>query len=149
MDFDLQTTIHSGFTVSLGQSPKGVTGNRKLVNRFEITFLTNTRVMKEGENYVFDRYGGNAAEFIDKPQILNDPRNISLGIATAIEQTVKSILSDQASNSIPNTEKLASASLLGLSVANGVIVASILIVPVETETYDDLVFNLPITRYEA
>ena len=149
MDLDLQTNIDGGFTVSFGSSPKTVSGNRYLLNRFEQVFMTNARVMLEGGQPIVDNFGGNAAQFVDQPQVLNNPRNIALGVATAIDQTVQSILGDQSDNSRPNTEKLSTASLLSLSIVNGVIVVSILVVPVEKETYDDLVFNLPITTYGA
>jgi hypothetical protein len=148
MDIDIQTTIGKQFSISFGEAPQMVSGNRALLNRFEIIFLTNARFVEEGDTVFLDSFGGNAYRLIDRPQVLNDPRNISLSVAVAIEQTVKSILSDQPPTA-PNTEKLESANLLGLSIVDGVIMASIQVIPVETQVFSDLMFNLPIITYEA
>jgi hypothetical protein len=148
MDIDFETIVGSQFGITFGDSPQIVSGNRALLNRFEIVFMTQTRVMIEGDAVITDNFGGDAFKFIDRPQVLNDIKSISAAIATAVNQTVQSILSDQPNN-IPDTEKLQSAVLLGTSVIQGTIFANIQVIPIETQPYVDLMFNLPIIRYEA
>lgn len=144
-DIDFITDITGQFQISLGDNPQAVTGNRALLNRFEITFLTKTRRFREGDTLVVDNYGGDADKFINRPQVLNDIQGIAAAVETAVDQTVQSLLSDQP-DTIPDTEKLDRAELLDVSVQNDVIVASIRVHPVEVESYEDLMFNLPIIR---
>lgn len=144
-DIDFITDLTGQFQISLGDNPQAVTGNRALVNRFEITFLTKTRRFRQGTELVVDNFGGDADKFINRPQVLNDIQGIAAAVETAVDQTVQSILSDQPP-SIPDTEKLDRAELLDVSVVNDVIVASIRVYPVEVEPYTDLMFNLPIIR---
>jgi len=145
MDIDFITDLREGFAISLGDNPQAVSGNRALVNRFELTFLTKRRQFILGNKYVADTYGGDASKFINRPQVLNDMQSISASITTAIDQTVQSILDDQPAE-IPETEKLESAELISLDITDDVVVAVIQVNPVEVESYDDLRFNLPITR---
>ena len=145
-DIDFITDLSSGyFKIVLGDNPGRVTGNRALVNRFELTFMTKTRTFLLGDQYVTDYFGGNAQKFISQPQVLNNLQSISASIATAIDLTVQSILNDQP-DSIPDTEKLSSAVLTSLDINEGLISAVIQITPVVTESYDVLKLNLPITR---
>ena len=145
-DIDFITDLTNGvFSITLSKNPNQVTGNRALVNRFEITFMTKLRVFILGNQYVTDTYGGNAQKFISQPQVLNNLQSISAAIATAIDLTVQSILNDQPA-SIIDTEKLSSANLISLDVVSDMINAVIEIVPVEVESYDLLKLSLPIVR---
>ena len=145
-DIDFTTDLTNGeFSITLSDNPNLVTGNRALVNRFEITFMTKIRVFILGDQYVTDSFGGNAHKFISQPQVLNNLQSISAAIATAVDLTVQSMLNDQPS-SLPDTEKLSKAVLTSLDIVNDMINAVIEITPVETETYDVLKLTLPITR---
>jgi len=145
-DIDFITDLSGGsFTVSLTDNPDKVIGNRALVNRFEITFLTKSRTFIFGNQYVTDPYAGNAQKFINQPQVLNNLQGISSSIATAIDLTVQSMLNDQP-GSLPDTEKISRAELISLDVVDGSISAVIQITPVETESYDALRLNLPIIK---
>ena len=145
-DIDFITDLTSGsFYITLSDNPGKITGNRALVNRFEITFMTKLRVFILGNQYVTDVYGGDAQKFISQPQVLNNLQSISAAVATAIDLTVQSMLNDQ-SASIPDTEKLSSAELTNLDVVNDMINAVIQINPVEVESYDLLKLNLPIIK---
>jgi hypothetical protein len=145
-DIDFITDLSSGyFVITLGDNPTSVVGNRALVNRFQITFLTTSRSFVLGNQYVTDSYGGNAQKFVNQPQVLNNLQSVSAAVATAIELTVKSMMDDQ-SASMPDTERIASANLESLDIVGGLVSAVINIVPVETESYDVLKLNLPITR---
>jgi len=147
-DIDFITDLTDGtFKIALGENPVEIIGNRALVNRFELTFMTKSRTFILGDKYVTDNFGGNAQKFISQPQVLNNLQSISAAIATAVDLTVQSMLNDQPGN-IPDTEKLSSAELISLDIVNDMINAIIQIVPVETESYDILKLNLPITRYE-
>ena len=145
-DIDFITDLTNGaFYITLSDNPGKITGNRALVNRFEITFMTKLRVFILGNQYVTDTYGGNAQKFVSQPQVLNNLQSISAAVATAIDLTVQSMLNDQ-SASILDTEKLSSAELTSLDVINDMINAVIQINPVEVESYDLLKLNLPIIK---
>lgn len=145
-DIDFITDLSSGtFQITLGDCPGVVQGNRALLNRFEITFLTKTREFIWGTEYLIDDYGGNAQKFINQPQVLNNLQGIVGAVSTAIELTVQSILNDQPNN-LSSTEKLASAQLISLDVNNGLVYAIIQVNPVEVEAYDSIKLHLPITR---
>lgn len=144
-DIDIITDLREGFSIELGDNPQAVSGNRALLNRFEITFLTKTRRFLWGDQIVVDNYGGDANKFINRPQVLNDIQGISAAVETAMDQTVQSMIGDQP-DSVPDTEKIERAELLSVDVVNDLVVASIRVYPVEVEPYVDLVFNLPIIR---
>jgi hypothetical protein len=146
MDIDFSTDLSGGsFEITLTDNPRNVVGNRALVNRFELTFMTKSRTFILGNQYVTDSYGGNAQIFIDRPQVLNNLQSVSAAIATAIDLTVQSMLNDQPA-SIPDTEKLSSAELISLDIVDDMVNAVIEIHPVQVESYDILKLNLPITR---
>jgi len=143
-DIDFTTDISNGFTISIGRSPSKVSGNRAMLNRFEITFLTKLRTFYVGGRPLVDGYGGDAHKYMIQPGIVNDTSSISISLSAAIENTVDSILKTQ-DGSTPNTEKLASASLLSVDIIDDMVTASIEVVPVEAESYDIIKLNLPIT----
>lgn len=146
MDIDFITDLSEGFSISIGDNPQGVTGNRALLNRFEITFLTKSRRYLLNNNIIIvDNFAGDAEKFINRPQVLNDPQSIAAAISIAIDQTVESIKRDEPSGT-PNTEKLDRAELIDINIENGLVYANIQVFPIETETYESLMFNLPIIR---
>jgi len=145
MDIDFTTDLRSGFDISLTSSPKGVSGNRALLNRFEITFLSKRREYNLGGSIIQDNYGGDAGKFIGTPRVLNDAQGISAAVSIALDQTVDSIKNDEPIN-IPDTERLDSAELSSLEIIDDVVTAIIKVNPVEVESYDVLQFNLPIIR---
>ena len=146
MDIDFITDLSGGFSISIGDNPIAVSGNRALVNRFEITFLTKTRTFLFGESdIVVDNFGGNAYKFINKPQVLNNMQSIAAAMAQAVEQTVKSLQRDEPVG-LPNTERISGANVVNMSIINDVIHATVQIHPVEAQPGVDLLFNLPIIR---
>jgi len=146
-DFDFITDLRSGFQVSLIGNPQVVSGNRALLNHFEITFLTQAKVYLLGDNEVtfVDNYGGNADDLVSRPQVLNDPSGIISAISVCIERTVRSMIQDQPEN-LPNNEKLSGASLLNMYIENETIFAQIQVDPVETDSYEVLIVNLPVIQ---
>lgn len=147
MDIDFITDLRQGFNVSLTQNPKSVSGNRALLNNFEITFLTKRREYNlEDENEIIqDGFGGDASKFIGTPRVLNDAQAISAAVSIAIDQTVESLKKSEPST-LPDTERVESAELVSLEIISDVVTAVIQVNPVEVETYDALLFNLPITQ---
>lgn len=146
MDIDFTTDLRSGFEISLTSNPKGVTGNRALLNRFELTFLSKRKDYNlGGSTMIQDNYGGDASKFIGVPRVLNDTQGISAAVAISIDQTVESMKNDEPEN-LPDTEKLDSAELSRIEVINDIVTAIIKVNPVEVESYDVLQFNLPITQ---
>lgn len=146
-DLDFITSLETGFSISLTNNPKKVSGNRALLNHFEITFLTQSKLYLVGtdESAFVDNYGGNADILVTRPQVLNDQSGLVSAITVCIERTVQSILQDQP-ESLPANERLASATLLNLSVENGIIYAQVQVLPVETDNYETLVTNLPVIK---
>ena len=142
-DLDFFRTNDESFTVSLGDNPQKISGNRSLVNRFEIVFLTTSRRFLWGGQVVIDEFSGDADKYINRPQSLNDLQGIATSVATAIDKTVQSLKSDQP-DILPNTEKLDRAELASIDIVESVVYATIRVFPVEVEFYDDLVFNFPI-----
>ena len=146
MDIDFITDVADEFKISFGDNPKAVSGNRALVNRFELTFMTKTRrFLFDNETIVVDEYGGDAERLINKPNILNNNQSIAGSMDVVVEQTVKSMKSDEPPN-IPNTEKISNAKVIGINVINDIVYGIVQIFPVETESYEDILFNLPIIR---
>jgi len=145
MDIDFITDLNSGFNVSLTSNPQGVTGNRALLNRFELTFLTMRREYNLGGTMTRDEFGGDANKFINQPRVLNDTQGISAAISVVVDQTIESLKSDEPAG-IPDTERLQSAELSSLEIIDDMITAVIKVNPVEVENYDVLQFNLPIIR---
>jgi len=146
MDIDFITDIRNQFSIEIGENPRGVEGNRALLNRFEITFLTKTRrYLINGSRVIVDDFGGDAVKFISRPQVLNNLQSIAASMSVAIEQTISSLKNDEPAG-VPDTEKLDTAKLIDLTVGDdGFIYAQIQVIPVETESFDILKFNLPIT----
>ena len=146
-DLDFITDLRSGFEISLTNNPQKVSGNRAMLNHFEITFLTQAKVYLMGDNQegFLDNYGGNADSLVTRPQVLNDPNGIISAITVCIERTVQSIIQDEP-ESLPNNERLQGATLLNMKIENGIIFAQVQVVPVETDGYDTLVTNLPVIR---
>ena len=145
MDIDFITDFSSGaFQITLGDNPQSVMGNRKLVNRFEITFLTALRQFVIDGRAVTDNYGGNAPSFINKPQATNDLQGITASLNVASDQTVQCILAEQQQKNIPDTERLISAELVSVDVIGDTVSATIKINPVTVESYQDLIFNFPV-----
>lgn len=145
-DLDFITDLTGGgFKISLTGNPQKVTGNRALLNRFEIVFLTKAKAYLLGETPVIDNFGGNADALITKPQVINNANAIIAAISICIERTVKSLLQDQ-SESIPDNEKIISAELLNMYIQSDIIFATIKVNPVQVDSYDVLVTNLPVIK---
>jgi hypothetical protein len=144
-DIDFQTDLRDTFTISISDHPQPVTGNRALVNRFEITFLTKTRVYLFGDKTVVDGYGGNADRYLNRPQVLSNIQSIGAAIQACIDATVRSIEEDTP-NGLPDTEKLSRAELMSLNIQNDIINAVIRVYPVEIQDFNALDFTLPIVR---
>lgn len=145
MDIDFITDLTTGFSVSLTSSPQKISGNRALLNRFELTFLTKRRQFNLGDTLIQDDFGGDARKFIQTPRVLSDSQGISAAVSVAIDQTVESLKNDEPPG-LPDTERLSSAELSSLEIISDIVTAIIQVNPVEVESYDVLQFNLPITR---
>jgi hypothetical protein len=144
-DVDVITDLTKGFQVTIGDNPQEVTGNRLLLNIFEITFLTKKRSFVYNDEVVQDPYGGDAEQTIGRQSVLADSQSLSAAIIIAINETVKNMKLDE-TPSTPLTERIDRAELLSLDIIDDIVTAQIQVFPVETEKYVDLMWNLPIIR---
>ncbi len=146
MNIDFNTIVRDG-TFQIELSNRSVYGNRALLNRFEICFLTEAKLFENKGEYIMDSFAGNAYTYVNSPFVLNDLSSIAGGVSIAIDKTVSSLRSNE-DDSVPDTEKIRSAALNNISVENGIVYAAIDVVPLEIEPYSDLKFRLPITKKE-
>ena len=144
-DIDFITITTNGFEVSLTDNPREVSGNRALLNRFEITFLTKRKQFLQGNDVLVDTFGGDIERFVGVPRVLEDTQSIAASLSAVIDNTVESLKND-INDKVPNTERIESAELVEIYNVSGVITAKIRVIPVETENYSVLEFNLPIIR---
>jgi hypothetical protein len=143
-DIDFKINTEEGFTISLDGVSGGVTGNRALLNRFQIAFMTNIRAFLNVDGGVeSDNFGGDAPKFLGTSIAVNNTSVIAASLLNAISTTVASLKSTEDA-SIPGTERISSASLDSLNVLGDVVSANIRVVPVETQSYSDLIFSLPV-----
>lgn len=143
-DVDFVINQDDGYTVSLISSANSVYGNRALMNRFQVTFLSNTRAFLNVDGAVeSDEFGGDAQRFLGVPIAVSNSSAISAALLNAIESTVSSLKSNEPSG-VPNTERIDTASLESLSVEGDVVKANISVVPIETELFSSLIFSVPI-----
>jgi hypothetical protein len=142
-DIDFTLFDSNTFEVTITENPQAVTGNRAMLNRFEITFMTKRRNFLFGDREIYDTYGGDAHKFINKPQVLNNPQSISSALILTINETVESMQSDD-NQFIPDTERIERAELLNVDVQADTVFARIQVFPVETESFEDLIFSLPL-----
>lgn len=146
MDIDFLTDLSKSFDIAFDNTPSIASGNRALLNRFEVVMLTGYRQFQDQYGDVaFDNFGGNAPEVLGIPRSINNIQAVTGSIGVIIEQTIEALKNDQWQN-IPDTEKLKDATLVNVLEHNGVIEAIIDVIPVEAEVYTDLQFRLPITR---
>lgn len=143
-EIDFITEIDGGFGINLDGAGI-VSGNRALLNRFTITFLTEQKTFMYGGVAEVDTYGGNSMRYLGSNVVLSNLSAIGAAITTALDDTARSIMQNQ--DQAPKTEQLSSANLEDLIVIDGVITAKVNVVPVEIEPWVDISLNLPITRY--
>jgi hypothetical protein len=143
-DIDFTINEDDGFTVSLMTGFSPVRGNRALLNRFQIAFLTNSRSFLNVDGSVeSDFFGGDAPKFLGVPVAVNNMSAIAAAILNAIDSTVSSMRASEQAE-LPNSERIGSASLSSIDISGDTVFAIIRVVPVETESYGDLVFNIPV-----
>jgi len=143
-EIDFITEIGGGFGINLDGAGI-VSGNRALLNRFTITFLTEQKSFTYDGSVEVDTYGGNSLRYLGNGAVLSNLSAIGASVSAAIEDTAKSIMSNQ--DGALKTERLSSANLEDLVVMGEVITAKVNVVPEEIEPWVDISLNLPITRY--
>jgi hypothetical protein len=144
-DIDLITDLTQDFSVTIGDNPQEVYGNRLLLNIFEITFLTKKRQFVYNKEVIIDSYGGDAEKIINKQNVFLDSQSLSAALIITINETVKSMQSDE-TEFTPKTEKIEKAELVSVDIINYTVYATIRIYPIEVEAYTDLIWRLPIIK---
>jgi len=146
MDIDFSTTLDvKNNTISIEPGTKAVSGNRALLNQFEIVMLTKWKKFfyPETKQVTEVRFGGNSSASSSSLHA-TDKTSIMAAMTASIRNTVQSIQLEQSNLSLPDTEKLDSATLEALDTYGDQVVSVINVVPVETEPQVDLKLNLPV-----
>lgn len=154
MDLDFGHNQETG-EIFIDPNMQSVSGNRALVNLFQCTLLTKVKQYTESSfdsttgtvasKIVIDSFGGDAEKYLTAPSVSNTVQGVAAAMSTSISQTIQCIKDNQ-DNQTPNTEKLLNAKLNSLDIINGIVTAVIEIIPVEYETWGQLMLNLPIVR---
>jgi len=133
------------YGVTLGDNSDIVSGNKALANRFQITLFNNgiSFIGSDGE-VVSEGFGGRFFDIITQPRVLSDENAMRATLVIVVNNTVNSIRNDDSKLSIPDTEKLDSATLVDMTKSGDIISARIKITPVEKDSFGDLFFDIPI-----
>ena len=131
-DINFVNDLTSGYFVVIGRNPRSAIGNKLIANIFQITFMTNIN-----DALLSGGYGGNGLQTMRAGITESTSPNtadlsfISTLVKIAVDDTVRQMLSDQASlgNTIPPEERIASASLDSLIKEQDHVSASIRIIP--------------------
>lgn len=151
MDIDYHTIINTANkSVSIGLGDRAVSGNRQLLNQFEVVFLTSWKQYYIPETRSVEKYmfGGN---FIKMSGLLsvNNPQSVLSAVSVAVKNTVSSIKGEQSGLNLDPTEKLQSADVKNLSVHGDIVTCDIQVVPEQVESPGDLLLNLPVIQIEG
>jgi len=147
MDIDFTTTLDiKNGDISIEPGTRSVSGNRALLNQFEITLLTSWRqyFYPDTKQVVEERFGGNVIFGGSSVMNVNNKAEIAAAMTAAIRNAVISIKSDQAGRILLSTERLSSASIESLESYGDRVVAVVNVVPEEIEPESDLKLNLPV-----
>lgn len=144
MDIKFSNFFDSGFEVGFGNVVDSVSGNRLLVNRFEIAMFTNPTYYQTTSGVEYDGFGGGMSSLLESPISVNNIQTIAAVLTTCIDNTVQSIISTTPDTS-PNTEKLRSAELSFVGASGDTVVATVNVVPMELESSDQLLIQIPIS----
>jgi hypothetical protein len=133
-----------GYNISFGDSHGIVSGNKLLVNRFQITLFDEGMFFEtsDGEK-IEDDFGGRIIGLIGTPKTLSDIGSIKASLYAAVKNTVDSIKSDEEDEG-DGTEMLEDATVESVSVVKDVVVAVIRIKPVKIDGSSNLYINIPI-----
>ena len=132
---NLNSSSEGGFYINIGTNPKVVTGNRLLANIFEVTFMTNMN-----QSLMSFGYGGDGLYTINLGYDPNDLQSLGAIIQIANDNTVATMLQDQAQFGleVPAIERIVSASVDSVTKELDLVTAKIKLVPEEYETiYQD------------
>lgn len=144
---DIDITNNDDGTIDIFESNNAVLGNRALVNRFQIVFLTNSTSVfySDSKSPKTDQQGGDASKFIGTPHALATPASIAASMIIAIERTVKVIKTNQ--SKVRNAEsRLAGASLVSIDIVDGMIYGVIDIAPEKREPGLSTIYNAAIRK---
>lgn len=127
------------FSIGVDNGSKAVTGNRYLANRFQITFLTKSKLYIYGDgNKESDGYGGGVQAYAGTERALDNPESVMASMSIAVDKAVDDIKSDQKSSD--PTERIESASVLSVDIAGTTVYSTIKIVPEKMQTINDLLY---------
>ncbi len=143
-DIDIIPDYEGGFSITLGDSSRQVSGNVALLNRFQITFFSEGMFFSAtGGGFIVDNYGGRATSMLGTPRALSDVQGITVALTAALNNTVDSIKNNTPEGT-PDTEVLDRAEIADIFVKDGVINASIDIYPIRLAQSDLPRFFIPI-----
>jgi hypothetical protein len=146
MDIDFNTILNENeFYVE--PSLNSVSGNRALINRFEIILMTNWRQYRyEGsDESVLDSFGGNAFNTASDVKNITDETSITASMSVVVQNTVDSIKLDE-HDGIPDNERISSANISNVYVSGDTIYTDIDIKPIEKEDIINTNISIPIAK---
>ena len=144
-DIDIFSINENGFEMTTGESESLVSGNRALLNRFQITFFyEDMNIVSDTGETIYDEYGGRAFSMIGSPRALRNTSSITASITAAMNNTAESIKLNTDETAL-NTERLDRVELDSVLAVGDTVTAVINVYPVELETLDVPSFNIPIT----
>lgn len=147
MDLDF-TIINNDerYEISILEGQRRMFGNPALVNRFHIAFLKDAKVIVGNSTFDADYFGGSGGKFISNNLVKSNPDAIIGAINIVVTNTVNSLKATE-TDDMPDTEKLDSAIVTGVTVTNAnVVEANIEIIPVEIESSEELSLRVPIIK---
>lgn len=143
-DIQMFPSLTEGYEITMGNSARTISGNAALLNRFQISFFSDTLTFNGSDGSVLiDAYGGSAMNLVGNPKSISDIRSITVSLAACVSNTVESIKIDTPPDT-PGNEKLSSAELGEVTISNGVIYADVFIHPEIIDSEDILRFSIPV-----
>lgn len=148
MDIDFHTLVDIiSNDVSIDVGNQAVSGNRQLMNQFEVVFLTSWKdfYSPEADSTNTDSFGGN---FLGISGSMNtgNPQSVMSSIKVAVDNTVASIRAEQENMDLDKTELLQNAEIESLDIVKGMVFCKIRVTPQQVQSAEELILDLPVIK---
>ena len=138
------TNVDGDFTVSIGTTASECSGNKALLNRFQIIFFDEgLNFQAEDGTVISDDFGGRAKSILGTGRSLVNDDVVRAAMVVTIKNTVSSLIGST-DDATPATERLKSATLAGVEVVGDIVTAVIEVIPEELDSSTIPEFKLPL-----